>query len=260
VRRVWDTFTFNDELDLLEARLIELDSAVYRHVLVEAPLTHQGNPKPLWYEENKERFAPWKDKIIHVVADLEDCADDYDRELAQRKATREGLNGIREDDLFLTGDVDEIPRAEIVQLAEPGHVFVMRLHVMAVNLLELGYWNGTLAVSGIPPEIDRAIGAFQERHSKPSFPPLKQPIGWPLFAGWHFSWLGGPDAMRTKAHSFFHPEAIEFIDPHADYLYVNRISPATGAQTVLLEVVIDESFPRFMQERRGPASWYWPGA
>ena len=69
-RRVYEAFLFCDELDLLEARLIELDSAVYRHVLVEAPVTFQGTPKPLHYLENQDRFAPWKDKIIHVVADL----------------------------------------------------------------------------------------------------------------------------------------------------------------------------------------------
>ena len=70
MRRVFDAFTFSDELDLLEARLTELDSAVYRHVLVEAPVTFQGGPKPLHYLENRDRFAPWADKIIHVTADL----------------------------------------------------------------------------------------------------------------------------------------------------------------------------------------------
>ena len=56
MRKAWDAFLFCNELDLLEARLTELDSAVYRHVLVEAPVTFQGDPKPLWYAENKERF------------------------------------------------------------------------------------------------------------------------------------------------------------------------------------------------------------
>ena len=44
---------FRDELDMLECRLRELEDVVYRHVLVEAPVTHRGDPKPLYYAENR---------------------------------------------------------------------------------------------------------------------------------------------------------------------------------------------------------------
>lgn len=109
MRRAWDAFLFCDELDLLEARLTELDDVVDRHVLVEAPVTFQGDPKPLHYLENSGRFAPWKDKIIHVVADLGGCGDHWDREHASRAAVTQGLGDLADDDIFLLSDVDEIP-------------------------------------------------------------------------------------------------------------------------------------------------------
>ena len=56
---VIDAFPFNDELDMLELRLGTLDAVVDYFVLVESPRTFSGMPKPLYYAENKDRFAKW---------------------------------------------------------------------------------------------------------------------------------------------------------------------------------------------------------
>jgi Glycosyltransferase family 17 len=255
VRRVFDTFLFNDELDLLEARLIELDSTVYRHVLVEAPITFQGNPKPLHFLENQERFASWKDKIIHVTADLESCRNCREREDVSRAAIREGLTDLDDDDIFLISDADEIPRADFLQKA-PGHRLAMRNHILAVNLLEPGWTAGTTGSFGR--DYRETIKHFLDRQAVRDWKLLVRDTGFPFVAGWHFSWLGGPDAIRAKVHSFSHLEWMAPIDAHADRLYADRISPASlGGH--LVETVIDGSWPKYMQERRGPAAWYWPG-
>lgn len=253
-RRVFDTFTFCDELDLLEARLTELDDAVYRHVLVEAPVTFQGNPKPLHYLENQDRFAPWKDKIIHVIADLDDYGDHWARERASREAVRQGLGDLRDDDIFLLSDVDEIPRTAVIQEA-PGTIMMMRQHLLAVNLMESGWWAGTLAVLGNSHR--HAIKRFLERQHGADRPVLVNSVGFPVVAGWHFSWLGGPEGMRSKVHSSV-PSELEharLVDAHADRMYRERISPLGGDR--LLQVVIDDTFPKYMQERHGPPIWYW---
>jgi glycosyl transferase family 17 len=262
MKRAWDSFLFCDELDLLEARFIELDSAVYRHVLIEAPLTFQGSHKPLFYAENKERFAPWQDKIIHVIAELPEgnirshgLHPAWDREHTSREAIWRGLDGFHDDDIFLLSDVDEIPRPEITEKA-PGHVLAMRNHLTAVNLIEPGWHRGTMATLGKPTE---TMQSLRERRSSPDTPVLQDPFGWVIDAGWHFSWMGGPDVMRAKAHAFAHWEAAAAFDEHAERIYRKRINPASGINH-LLEVTVDESFPTYMQEHRGPASWYWPGA
>ena len=266
MRRVWDAFPFCSELDLLEARLTELDSTVYRFVLVEAPLTHQGNPKPLYYAENKERFSPWQDKIIHIVAELPDGGA-WDREHAQNEAIGLGLDGIRDDDILLVSDADEIPRPDVISSlgtrvdhpADPGiqaaYVLPMRHHQLAVNLVDTGWWGGTMAAFGLPPG---NVQSFRESRNSPQTPALRNRWGWIIDCGWHFSWLGGPDAVRAKAHSYAHTERTAFIDEMAERLYRDKISPESGVNR-LLEVTIDGSFPRYMQERKGPADWYWPG-
>lgn len=255
-RRVFDAFLFCDELDLLEARLTELDSAVYRFVLVEAPVTFQGDPKPLHFLENQERFAPWKDKIIHVTADLSAYSDHWARDHGSREAIRQGLGDLGDEDIFLLSDVDEIPVASAIADA-PGHVLCMRSHPVAVNLIDPGWWSGTRACYG-----RQVRGSIQEirdgRMSPDGGGPLRDALGWPLVAGWHFPWLGGPEAMRAKVRSTAHPEQIPYIDALSERIYKGRICPNNAGQP-LLETVIDDSWPLYMRERRGPSVWYWPG-
>src|SRR5689334_20509145 len=64
--KVIDCFTFFNELDLLEFRLKLLDAHVDHFVLAESNITHSGQPKPFYFEENKKRFDRWLHKIIYL--------------------------------------------------------------------------------------------------------------------------------------------------------------------------------------------------
>ena len=54
--KIYDCFTFFNELDLLEIRLNELNDVVDYFVIVEGKKTFQNNPKPLFLLENIDRF------------------------------------------------------------------------------------------------------------------------------------------------------------------------------------------------------------
>src|SRR5689334_18016752 len=102
---IYDTFPFYNELDLLEIRLEELDQVADRFVLVEATRTHTNKPKPLYYAENRDRFARFQNRIIHVVLDdMPDTTDAWVLENFQRCGIRRGLTGCRPDDLILMSD------------------------------------------------------------------------------------------------------------------------------------------------------------
>ena len=64
-----DCFTFYNELDILKKRLKYLSSEVDKFVIVESTVTHRGEPKELYYKNNKELFKDWEDKIIHIVVE-----------------------------------------------------------------------------------------------------------------------------------------------------------------------------------------------
>ena len=64
--KIYDGFIFFNELDLLEIRLNILNDVVDYFILVEASVTHQGTPKPFIFEENKDKFTKFLDKIIYI--------------------------------------------------------------------------------------------------------------------------------------------------------------------------------------------------
>ena len=140
---VYDCFPFFNELDLLEIRLNELDAVVDKFVLVEATRTFQKEPKPLYYEENKERFKKFEHKIIHVVVDEYPgffakfripTAWDYDNH--QKNQVKKALKDCKPDDDIIISDLDEIPSAakvtEHLNIDNP-KVFEQRLSNFYVN-------------------------------------------------------------------------------------------------------------------------------
>ena len=81
--KVFDSFIFFNELELLEMRLNILNDVVDYFVLTESPFTVSGNEKPLYYQENKDKFAKWNDKIIHHVT--EEIPNDFSHMMEKSK-------------------------------------------------------------------------------------------------------------------------------------------------------------------------------
>lgn len=120
---VIDVFTFNGEYDLLEIRLNILNDYVDEFIIVEAPTTFSGLPKPLYYEEQKERYKQWHNKIKYFIIDesysdneisLAESspntrgADHWKREFLQKESIKKSLTHLKDDDICFIGDVDEI--------------------------------------------------------------------------------------------------------------------------------------------------------
>ena len=118
-RRVWDAFTFFNEVDVLRLRLNTLSGVVHRFVLAEATKTHSNLPKTLHFEAVKSdpRFSPFVPQIEHVVVgDLPDSDDSWQLEHFQRNALVRGLAEADDDDIVVVSDCDEIPSPHAVDL------------------------------------------------------------------------------------------------------------------------------------------------
>lgn len=235
--RLFDCFTFFNELDLLELRLLELDRLVHRFVLVEAPQTFTGRPKPLHFTLNRGRFERFLPKIVHVV--LEEfpagMASAWDREYHSRRGIMRGLTGAAPDDLVLISDVDEIPKPDILETAlrSPGsarrltvfeseaylHYFNARSRlpgmVQSPRLLARRYLRDPQAVRSLRPRISKnpIWGATLEL-ARPLLGRLRSwsELGYPLpvkiehGAAWHFASLGGVEAITDKLLAYSHTE------------------------------------------------------
>jgi beta-1,4-mannosyl-glycoprotein beta-1,4-N-acetylglucosaminyltransferase len=264
--KVYDTFLFGGELEMLQCRLEELDSSpVYRHVIVEGTMDHIGNPKPLYFQEHREVFAPWLDKIIYVVADdmptVAQQEDPWMREYAQREHLRDGLADAGLDDLVLVCDVDEIPSSAALSLHPEGMVaLMMRLSMFAVDWV---YREPTkVSIAGRYRDLLRMpLGWMRDNGIRHTYPVVED-------AGWHFTWLGGPEAITRKAlHGSCHAELTDMIlDGNASEEWYQQGYTWHGAdhyppdrRASRMEAVdVDETWPAYIRERRCPASWFRP--
>lgn len=253
---IWDTFLFRDELDMLEFRLTHLQGEEdVRHVLVEAPVTHRGLVKPLYYELKKEhRFARWADRVTHVVCrhlpTEAECSDPWVREHLQRECLRQAvLEQAVPGDLVLLADVDEIPDVGVVRTAPPGQPCVLRQRIFAFAVdWEFPHTEYTSVV--VPRGMLAGSPLYRLRDQRGLYPQLGG-------AGWHFSWLGGNAAISAKAAAHCHREDDEALrnGVSSGALYRDGV----GIWGFNLEPRdVDETWPDYIRQRRCPDSWFRP--
>jgi len=273
---IFDTFSFFNELDLLELRLNILDPYVDFFVLTEANLTHSGNRKEFIYEQNKERFAKWAHKIIHVkVTDIptdftrlsqptsiefdDGCRDTinrfieqttlfnrstephYGRDFWQKESCRRGLESAQNDDIIMFSDVDEIPNPAVLKrLTE----FFDSTQVYALQMNSYYYYLNMLKETDW---LGTRIGTWGVMKSL-SWNQLRKDIQTTIpAAGWHFSFQGGTDKVREKIEAYSHQE----LNTHdIKEQLSNRIQqgqdPYNRGQ--LTKVPIDQSFPQYIRD------------
>lgn len=201
-----DTFTFWKELDILEIRLNELYDIVDKFVLVEAAHTQSMMPKPYYFEENKERFDKFLDKIVHVKVDevIDISQNPWAFENFQRQCIAKGLNQIKvsSNDYVLVSDVDEIPRAECLSRLLPTmqHIlcFGMTYNVYYLNLvMRHKLWPGTVAMRAKDIECDmHTLIKLRDRLPHHLIP---------CDTGWHLGYQGGEQVVFDKYFSCIEP-------------------------------------------------------
>jgi len=223
--KIYDCFTFFNELELLELRFAELYDHVDHFVIVEANRTFQNNPKPFYFMENLKRFEPYLDKVIHyTVADMPEDTDAWGRERYQRDAIVRAVVDAEPNDIIIIGDADEIPRPETVEYLRQSDsgiwgfrmpLFNFRYNYMLINQDCYSVWSGAvrkkLLVSAEDFRRMRHVLSGLEYSYKDSVIEIVE------HAGWHFTYLGNEEFARTKIESFAHaetnrPDIIEQLD------------------------------------------------
>lgn len=229
---IYDCFSFFNELDILEIRLNTLSPIVDKFVLVESVWTHTGQPKPLYFTDNRNRFKPFLDKIIHIVVKEDDLppfpSDATEREIAwirenvQRNAIVRGLTDAKPDDVLLISDLDEIPDPEKVLEAAKTPDGITNL-----NLKNYAFFLNNLNVAapiwaGGPQLLTYRTFLDHKTYAKFAYseyaPQCANPIPSATVirlgrksrtirnAGWHFTSMGGVKSLKTKLQSFAHTE------------------------------------------------------
>lgn len=261
--KIYDCFTFNNELDVLEIRLHELYPIVDYFVIVEASRTHAGNSKPMHFQEHRARFAPFADKIIHVAVNDMPDGDPWVREKFQRNCIARGLTALRDEDLVLVSDADEIPRREVVAMLKHDR------HDLFCFRFSLFYYRFNYAnTSGEQlHEVWTAGVRGREFRSAQEVRNLKFKMegfrNWLRFrrqngriipqSGWHFSWLGSEPQVIYKLQSYAHQEynnSEQIASLKIEQLLADRRDHIPGSERVWEIVELDDYFPRYLVENR----------
>ncbi|MCM1182512.1 MAG: glycosyl transferase GT17 family protein [Roseburia sp.] len=272
---VYDCFQFFNELDILKIRLNVLNPVVDRFVISEATETFSGIKKPLYYEENKEMFAEFADKIIHVVvADTPKGPEwgTHERDTFQKNAVTRGLKDCTDDDIVIFSDLDEIPNPDKIReilrdfREDKIYHFAQRLFYCYLNMEEvsgklLSYagefegvarkkWIGSKMLSyKLLREQNLLLGELR-------FPERKE-IGIRVEdGGWHFGYMGGhgeKDIRRRVQEKVVSAAHQEYNSRHVLSQVTDRIKEGKdifGRDAQFVRCEIDETFPQYIREHQ----------
>ena len=113
-----DSFIFYNEFDMLEYRLNVLYEHIDYFIIVESSKTFVGNNKILYFNDNKDRYSNYLDKIIHIIVDdMPETDNPWIREYHQRNCIDRGIQqlSLKDNDLIIISDVDEIPNINTIK-------------------------------------------------------------------------------------------------------------------------------------------------
>lgn len=210
---IFDCFTYNGEADLLEIRLNILSPFVDTFIIVEAPTTFSGKVKPLYFEEQKDRFKRFFPKIKYWIiderysrAEIELAkhspntrgASHWTHEFLQKEKIKDAMRilGVRDTDTCIIGDVDEIWNPDI--LSSPSNPFCkLQLAVYTYYLnnrsSEVFYGPIICSYSDIKYDCLNEVRTCKE-------------LCLPGNYGWHFTSMGGLSELTRKLQDSYTTE------------------------------------------------------
>lgn len=268
---VYDCFPFFNELDILKLRMEIMDPFVDRFVIEEAAYTFSSEPKPLYFEENKEMFSKWQDKIVHIV--VKDCPlgiPPHDMDHFQKDHLLQGLKDCKEEDICIFSDVDEIPNTDILpelfQQMEMGKIYhlAQRMFYCFLNAEEVsgkllsnsGEFDGIEHPMWLGTKVFyygslRGRGFWDLRDKAAKENGVRVPNG-----GWHFGYMGGNgekdlakrigDKVVAAAHQEYNE--VEILAQVVDRIMTGQ--DIFGRDARFERVEIDDTFPKYLRDHQ----------
>jgi beta-1,4-mannosyl-glycoprotein beta-1,4-N-acetylglucosaminyltransferase len=273
--KVFDSFIFFNELELLEMRLNILNDVVDYFVITESPFTVSGNEKPLYYQENRDRFSKWNDKIInHITEEIPndfshmlqktkyhvayndtdpygtrfiDLPIRFQRALFNRNNSAFGIEkaGASDEDLIITSDADEIINPYVLKdlswfNSSNHYVAICNAYYYKLNFLYQDDWMGSRLCTW---KHLKNTTIDQHRQDHKNAYRIED-------AGWHFSFLGNAENFKLKLASYEHTENnTKDVISNAEEKIERGLDPLNRGMTYKA-VPIDDSYPEYILQNQ----------
>lgn len=223
--KIVDCFPYFNEVELLELRIRMLYDHVDGFIITDADHTHSGMPKPFTCKQTLRNLGVPTDKIEVIEVNLPS------KSLHDLNWTRERLqrnwaaSRFEDDTVYLVSDCDEIIDPNAVQAYRDAYPLlsqnILRIPMVWLNA-RADYAvcdpNGNLRMFNTPfacsksQTIKYSLSDIREAYAmwgkeidyKDIFPLDNN--GQIKPAGWHFSWMGDPDRLKTKLVSYLHSD------------------------------------------------------
>lgn len=268
---IFDCITYSNTYEdlILEIRFNTLDKYIHKFIIVEATTDHSGKEKKLSFNINK--FLKFKKKIRYIV--VKDMPKDtkpfyYNgrfwhenivRDEYQRNQIMRGLNDIKEDDLVIISDCDEIPNLERLEKIKIKRyaVFNQKYYKYKLNLLSPDQtpWQGSRIIKAKYLSKKMTPQWLRYQYTKRiKFWQIHRYFTNPLVidnGGWHFSFVFPPDKIKLKMDSYAHGELKT--KKFTDINYIKkRIKNKTDifSNNKLKKVKLDKTFPDFILKNK----------
>jgi beta-1,4-mannosyl-glycoprotein beta-1,4-N-acetylglucosaminyltransferase len=257
--RVIDCFPYFNEKELLELRINLLNDHVDKFIITDANYTHSGISKPFTCKNTLKELGLLSDKIQVIEIELpsyneEKCA--WVRERMQRNVASEY---IEDDDVCIISDCDEIINPNFIEyytlVAKSYPENILRIPLaFLMNRGDLRvYDENENPISWSTPFIclkqhlkKYTLSDIRESHALSSHHLDYSDIfitedNIIKDAGWHFSWMGDNNRLKTKEESFLHWDEVSV---QSNYIPKENEPDCLGRQNHILKKYPTELLPQ----------------
>jgi len=236
---------FFKEFDMLRIKCEIMKHPEILQVVIESPWTFSGKPKRLYFQDNQEDFRKYP--ISHFIADVPNDGNPWHNEAAQRNYITQAVAKLSS--LYPIDDDTKIIIADCDEVTDVSKIIDWHGEIAALKMDKFGFYLNVMEQ-----EQGWEIAKICTwRHLKSKSAEEIRNAGKPETierAGWHWSYLGGLDAILDKADAFSHQE--ESVQRHFTRENISHKLKTIESlwSTDFWKVVPLETLPQYIQEHK----------
>lgn len=252
---VFDVLTYNGERDILDIRLNVLSPYVDKFVIIEFDETFSGKKKPKyllkdWNKDwvkflnkidyayiTKSEYMKYEDLAASSPLVPEYGPKHWTREFCQKESIKDAIRDLKDNDICIIGDVDEIWNPELIKTVYPSKLKLKVYSYYLNNRSSEQFWGPILA------HYKDIKGKCLNHIRQTDLPKTNDEYGW------HFTSMGGYENVHRKLTDSYTE------DSYASPQVLNNLKSNIDANNDFLwrkfNYMVDESqWPSYLKDNK----------